>query len=130
MPLISHIEKIDQRRQESIDQIVRPLHNLLEGFREGRNSCSFECDSILLGALTKEMHTRNLLIPRPETSFAGLSFAEIAQNVRSIQSPRWRSYANKRVLHGCGLEALIHPIIDSLEDRVNGLVLEDLGCLS
>jgi hypothetical protein len=132
MPLTSHAEMIDEERQESIDRIITSLHDLLGAFLEGRNSCSFECSSILLGALTKEMHARHYLSPRPAMPFLGFSFATIARGVRGIRSPTWCShrsgdyYSSYCSPHACSLEARIHPIISNLEDSMKGLALADL----
>ncbi|KAL1969127.1 hypothetical protein VTN77DRAFT_381 [Rasamsonia byssochlamydoides] len=127
------VDRIDRRRQESIDRIVTFLHGLLDDFCEGRNlqnPCSFECQSILLGALTKEMSRLHLLSPRPAAPFLGFSFAATANSVRKIRSPIWccnnrNYYSSHCQSHHCSLEPVIRPIIDSLEDSMKGLSLED-----
>jgi hypothetical protein len=124
--LTSQAENIEQKRQESINRIMTCLHDLLAKLCEG-NGCSFECSSILLGALTKEMHARHLLSPRPAIPFPGLSFAEIAESVRAFRSPRWWSQYGTRSRHNCSLDADLNSIVDSVENSMGGLTLEDLS---
>jgi hypothetical protein len=98
------------------------LDNLLEQLREGRDLCSFECDSILFGALTKEMYVQHLL-PRQAPPFQGRSFVETIASIHSIRSPEWfSSYYNR---HDCSLRTYIDPIVDSLEECTDGLALSD-----
>jgi hypothetical protein len=127
-PLTTRTEKIDQQRQESIDQIITALHDLLDGFRESREPCSFECDSILLGALTKQMHTRGLFSPRPALPLLGFNFATTAKSIRDIHSPVWISVNDSRK-HKCRLPTRIHPIIDRVEKGMKGLALKDISLL-
>ena len=128
--LTSHADNIEQKRQESIDRVVTSLHDLFAKLCKG-NPCSFECSSILLGALTKQMHARGLLSPRPAIPFLGLSSAEIAKSVRTFQSPRWcssvGSYSHRYCgEHSCSLKSNLNPIFDSLENSMGGLTLEDI----
>jgi hypothetical protein len=69
-------EAIDHQRQEYIGEIITLLHDLLVHLRDNNDNgnadyepfrsigCSFECSSMLLGALTKEMSSNGLLFPR------------------------------------------------------------------
>jgi len=113
------IQDINKRRQESLEHIITTLHDLLYKLRKGPESCSFECDSILLGALTKELDARNLFSPRPVPPFSGLSFEATAKSISTIRSP--------------GNNGYYQPCYCSLNDRVvldidsskMGLALED-----
>ncbi|RYP41939.1 hypothetical protein DL767_000676 [Monosporascus sp. MG133] len=73
------IEAIDQRRQESVDRIVIALHDLLERFRNRQAGCSFECSSILLGALTIQMHTADILEPLLKPPYLGYNFTVVTE---------------------------------------------------
>ncbi|KAH7333293.1 hypothetical protein BKA65DRAFT_564458 [Rhexocercosporidium sp. MPI-PUGE-AT-0058] len=81
------LDKIDHERQELFDQLTGTLHNLLDKLREGEPICSFECDSMLLGAFIKQLHPLDLIWPRPLKPFTGLQFAETAEAIRRLQSP-------------------------------------------
>jgi hypothetical protein len=89
--LTRRTDSIDRRRQALIHPVIGNLHSLVADLRDGETSCSFECESILLGALMKQMHRESLLWPRPSKPFLGFSFVEIAQTIRSLQSPVWYS---------------------------------------
>ncbi|KAH7014642.1 uncharacterized protein B0I36DRAFT_255688, partial [Microdochium trichocladiopsis] len=66
IPPIVVADRIDQLRQESIKNVITVLHNLLIYLRDSRTACSFECSSILLGALTKELRARCFLPSQPD----------------------------------------------------------------
>lgn len=117
--------------------------------------CTFGCDSILLGALLKQIRPLGLW-PRPSEPYAKFSFVEIARAVRSFQSPHseahllleeakedpWESpLFSKRMKkktgkewpdpeiykgHECSLKRLLEPGINHLEHSVSGLDLEDI----
>lgn len=130
MALITCTERINQERLQSIDQIISALHKLLDDFYERRKLYSFECNSILLGALTSEMRARGLFSPRPAIPFLGFSLATTMASVRDIRSPRWHIKRNSPFgpevdAIDCSLEPLIYPIVDGVEKSMNGLALED-----
>lgn len=125
MKLTVAADKIDQERQHAVDRIIAGLHNLHAELLDGRNSCSFECDSIRLGALTKEMHSRALYFPRPGPPFLGFSVVDTTKVwlIRSLQCD-----SSNRVRYGarrCDLHASIGSIVGSVEDNVGGLRLEE-----
>lgn len=110
--------------------MISALHNLLDDFYEHRKLCSFECNSILLGALTTEMHARALFSPRPAIPFLGFCVAATMASVRGIRSPTWRiqrhsPFSIEVDACDCSLELLIYPIVDGLEKSMNGLALKD-----
>ena len=123
--LTSFEEGIDSQRQDAIGRIIAQLHEILASLAEGQNSCSFECDSIRLGALVKQMHTRTLYSPRPETPFRGYCVLQTARHVREFKDPKW----NPPHVHGwtskCKLSSKIKIMVDSVTQNVKGLVLKD-----
>ncbi|KAK1991092.1 hypothetical protein LX36DRAFT_694949 [Colletotrichum falcatum] len=70
------IDLVDWQRQDAVDFVLKTLQTLLESFRKGSSGCSFECSSILLGALTKEMDRHRLLNPAPKEPYTGYSILE------------------------------------------------------
>ncbi|KAI0147303.1 hypothetical protein GGR57DRAFT_477009 [Xylariaceae sp. FL1272] len=122
------IEVIDRERREHINEIIIVLRDLLGHFRDGCAPCSFECSSILLGALTKELYARGLE-PPPEPSYSGHSYASTMHAVSSIRSPKWRptwsgSFGNREP-HACDLASIIQSKIGGL-GPLKGLRLCDL----
>ncbi|WQF76291.1 hypothetical protein CDEST_01305 [Colletotrichum destructivum] len=80
---------IDWQRQEAVDFIFKTLQTLLEAFRKGSSGCSFECSSMLLGALTKEMDRHKLLNPVPKEPYTGYSILDTNKIVNSFHCPHW-----------------------------------------
>lgn len=118
------VDMIDQQRQEFIKRIFTALKNLIDDLRDCEGPCSFECSSILLGALTKEMHKRKLFSPLPELHLLGFSCVETAESIRNIRSPKWCSEGGRHwSYHGCSLESYIEPIVKSSENCIIGLSL-------
>jgi hypothetical protein len=117
------LEDIDKRRQESIEHMITPLHYLLHSLRTGPESCSFECDSIVLGALTKGLEARNLFTTPPVPPFSGLTFASTAESLTTIRSPNWRDSYRKEHRQ-CSLKSRIDTIVDSLKQK-KGLSLDN-----
>jgi len=88
LPITEIIEAIDRRRQQVVDKILTVLHELLATFRDRLSICSFECDSIRLGALIKEMRSKRL-DPKPEWPFLGHGISATMNAARSIRTPKW-----------------------------------------
>lgn len=126
---------IDRKRLEFIDGIITGLHELLVTFRDGPESCSFECSSMLLGVLTKEMRAKGL-DPKPESPPSSSSVVATIDVARSIRSPQWapvaeyvwNTYQTGLTAHSCNLQTLIQSkVLDSLDVRMGGLTLDEFG---
>ncbi|KAH6845614.1 hypothetical protein B0I37DRAFT_189601 [Chaetomium sp. MPI-CAGE-AT-0009] len=83
------IDRINQRRKESLSAIAQGLHDLQQNYREGREGCSFECSAIRLGALTKNLHDLKLLGHPPENPCGDASVTEVAERISTMKSPTW-----------------------------------------
>jgi hypothetical protein len=77
------------RRQEAIENIIYQLYEKQEAFLHGTRGCSFECSSIMYGALSKHLQSTGLLSPKPMTPFLRLNYNQFVQNVLSFKSPQW-----------------------------------------
>ena len=99
----------------------------MDHFKSDNVHCSFECDSILLGALTKEMKSKKLLSQHLRPQFLGLSYEDAVDKVKSIRSPSWRIYGGYygENRHGCNIGTHVNPTLASLDDCMCGLDLED-----
>ncbi|WQF87603.1 hypothetical protein CDEST_12617 [Colletotrichum destructivum] len=82
---------IDRQRQEAVEFILNTLQTLLDVFRKESSVsyCSFECSSMLLGALTKEMDRHKLLDPAPKEPYTGYSIVGVEKMVKEFRSPYW-----------------------------------------
>ncbi|KAK2602753.1 hypothetical protein N8I77_009260 [Diaporthe amygdali] len=124
--LTTSTDEIERRRQDGVQSILSSFHDLLEYFCT-RDCCSFECSSILLGSLYKEMIAKGILSPRPAPPFLGISIKEMSLLAREMRSPDWytkpKSIKRYSSAHPCQLHHFFGPRIDQIEDRIKGLEL-------
>lgn len=126
-------DEIDNTRYQAIEFFVETLHDRLERYRSADYVCpsdandSFMCGSFLLGSLTKELSRLELMLPRPEVPFPGLSFNRTCELVGAMQS-RWWYSANGSYsrAHSCTLNAAMKALIQEVSTAVGGLNLGDL----
>ncbi|KAH8586009.1 hypothetical protein B0O99DRAFT_602845 [Bisporella sp. PMI_857] len=83
------LAKIDEKRQELLNQLTGTLHDVFDKLRRSQALCGFECDSMLLGAIIKQLYPHYLIWPKPSEPFIGFNFAKSAKTVRSLRSPAW-----------------------------------------
>ncbi|KAB5536112.1 hypothetical protein GE09DRAFT_341279 [Coniochaeta sp. 2T2.1] len=81
------VDAIDTERQKLLHRAIMVLDTLFERLCDDGAGCSFACRNALLGALVRQMRSKQLLWPRPSKPFPGLSFASLAADVRCFQSP-------------------------------------------
>lgn len=134
LPITGFVDSIDQARIEAIGTIISQLHGLLDEYRSTDYCCpsgnySFECGSILYGALTKEMDSLGLLVPYQVAPFPAMSFSEIYSKVHNVKSPMWSNPGSGRYRsqHSCNLNEKVTEIANSVMYGVNGLKLKDFG---
>jgi hypothetical protein len=107
--------------------MISLLYKLLESFRNGTKSCSFECDSILLGALIKEMQIQPLFSEQLAVPFLGLSVAATTEAIQALRSPNWCSWTGsgkRSQKHSCDFSEFTNPVIDGMADEMKGLTLK------
>ncbi len=122
---------MDSRRREVVERIIAVFHELVVSFRDGPDECSFECSSIQLGALMKEMRAKRF-DPKPETPLLGISIVLAMESARGIRVPVWdcreaNGYLNyhRQGAELCDLRSLIQSKMDGLEKGIGGLTLSD-----
>ncbi|KAF5622109.1 uncharacterized protein FTJAE_11076 [Fusarium tjaetaba] len=69
------LEAIDIARQSALAEIFSAIYELLDRLQE-EQECSFECSSMLLGILTRELSKHEILHPRNAPPFNGFSIEE------------------------------------------------------
>ncbi|KAK7931237.1 hypothetical protein PG985_001949 [Apiospora marii] len=123
------VDAIDRKRRQSIDRIIIGLQRLLSDFRDDRAGCSFECSSMLLGALTKEMKQKDFLDIQPGSSLLGFSLEATEKVALDIRSPCWspiplRGSFRLPTEHACNLNSLIVSRVGVSDGQVGGLTLD------
>ncbi|ELQ37649.1 hypothetical protein OOU_Y34scaffold00588g7 [Pyricularia oryzae Y34] len=108
LPIPENItDRIDRLRREFIGDIVSSMNDLSLELKHGKAGCSYECSSMLLGALLKEMHTKGLEL-QSGSPLRGLSFASTMATALQIQSPSWSHPGTSlRAVKTCNLAYMI-----------------------
>lgn len=78
---------------------------------------------MLLGALTKEMYSANLLTLWLRQPFFGQSFDALCAKVRSMESETW--FHNVYDSHEFNVRTAVKSIVDSAVASIGGLGLRD-----
>jgi hypothetical protein len=146
---------MNQQREAAIEGLITALWEIVDQLRKSEIGCTFACQSILLGALVKQMDSFNLLEPRPAIPFSGVSFAQVALESGRFKSPEWyskplgnicededeaydgyygypkkqkkkkKSLCSEHTLHGCDLRRYTQPRADELHNSIAGLELKN-----
>ncbi|KAF2117945.1 hypothetical protein BDV96DRAFT_517779 [Lophiotrema nucula] len=127
-------EAIEKARQEGMLKLQSGLAALLGEYRSKQYSCpvgsgtsSFECGSMMYGALIKGMDTVG--ISTEGDSFDGISLEELCNDIRRIRSPTWYysgSSGYYQSQHMCKLTRPLKDMTDEVEKSLKGLKLEKL----
>jgi hypothetical protein len=130
-------DAIEERREHGIKTTLDSLRRLATDLRDGRKSCSCECDSFRFGALTKQLHTQGYLEPIDEGIIPSISVDQIKNFLVNIKSPAWREITPKRrrehdqhPRHPCTLQSLIKPVLSNLAFHMRGYEYADFKELS
>ncbi|KAJ5031504.1 hypothetical protein J3E72DRAFT_391494 [Bipolaris maydis] len=134
----SILRMLEARRSEAIEQIIETFNSWIDEFSDTYTcqvdaDLSFECSSILLGALMKQMRNVDVLSPQVVAPFDGFSLEKVHENIKAIQSPIWETYDGVNELypikHACGFQGTIIRDVGHIVARAKGLVLNDfLDC--
>lgn len=115
---------MDSHRQGAIASVVNRLDKTRDGLLSGTRGCSFECQSIMYGALTLQMQSNALLAPIPIAPYPNLNYKTLVQEVLSFTPPQW--YGSKgRQAHKCP-HCCFESLIGALNDTIDGLGLDHL----
>ncbi|KAI3324049.1 hypothetical protein HD806DRAFT_493970 [Xylariaceae sp. AK1471] len=138
------IEAIESWRKQYMGRLVSRLNDrLLKLQSREAGCCSFECQSMSLGALTIEMSQAGLLQPRSQTPYLGHSIAATIKIVRGFNTPKCRSINafgsinrfgstngfgshTMGALNTCDSLSVISAACQEIEDAIERLTLEDL----
>ncbi|KAH7070002.1 hypothetical protein BKA63DRAFT_421441 [Paraphoma chrysanthemicola] len=130
LPITICVDRIETLRTQAVGTVLSGLHELLEQYRSPLYQCprddSFECGSMLYGALYKQMERQELL-PIPTAPYHDLSVSELHTKMERIRSPVWRpgKLSKKNQQHGCNLAEKVMGLANHVTRLANGPKLED-----
>jgi len=90
------------RKKGALSTLEASLEELKDDLLAGKQGCTFECQSILLGTLMKNMAARGIFRSREGSYFQGMSVTQAVQSVEAITSPdvSWHKKSSD-YYHGC-----------------------------
>ncbi|PKY05155.1 hypothetical protein P168DRAFT_234322 [Aspergillus campestris IBT 28561] len=114
------IDLINRTRSLAIYRMIEQMNLRRDYFLTGARGCSYECSSIMLGALTRNMHAIDLYPEQPGDPYTGMSRNKLIEKVRSFTVSRYCS--TSRVQHKCGMKPF--PEIIKKAGAVKGIDLD------
>lgn len=114
-------DTVNDGREKAIKRLIVLLHETRDAFIDGPRGCSFECRSIMYGALTTNMQSNNLLLPKPEAPFPGLNYNYLVQKVLEFTSPEWHRFGSYS-RHSCN-DSTFASVFAIPKDSFEGLEL-------
>jgi hypothetical protein len=115
---------IDRAREDAIGMILDRLHDRVALLRSDNVQCSYECDCVLLGALTRHMHRLGIL-ERPAPPFEGIRTEQLAKEAPSVLVPRWYQRGGE-IEHSCTATQDFHASLRCSEDALRIVDLEEV----
>lgn len=119
---------IEEKRTSSLQMILRTVDEFREGLVKGSQGCGFECSSMLLGALVKQMDKHKIgqhLLLEP---CSGRSIRQVKLILLEFNTPTWyliRPHAWNPEEHTCSLKAKLKPLLGGVWETIKGLKLDD-----
>ncbi|GIK05968.1 hypothetical protein Aspvir_010085 [Aspergillus viridinutans] len=120
------IYEMNQKRQQAICKIILQLQRECEAFMRGSKGCSFECSSIMLGSLTKQMLSEGLLESEVKFYYKGCNVTGLIKSVQSFVAPNWRASIYRHqtgyIDHKCPHSSF--SLLEGSGDTLEGLKLK------
>ncbi|KAJ4129165.1 hypothetical protein NW768_007700, partial [Fusarium equiseti] len=114
--------EINVARQNNLAENFSAVYELLDRLQE-EEECSFECSSMLLGVLTKELKTRGILYPRIAPPFDGFSIEGCKEMITGFRKPRWYKVHNSK--HHCYIQDKLSMSLAKVEENLRVFDLQD-----
>ncbi|PGH27770.1 hypothetical protein AJ80_00558 [Polytolypa hystricis UAMH7299] len=119
------VDTINTRRLDALTKIITTLLMHHEDYLQSEH-CSFECDALMLGSLTKRLTTLHLLPKCPDPPFNGLCFEAFAYRFKGgMYFPAAQRTSIYYYNHSkCAIPS-IDPMLSRCEKQLEGLDLND-----
>ncbi|KAF5661807.1 hypothetical protein FHETE_8271 [Fusarium heterosporum] len=121
------LEQIDIARQGYLDKIFSAAYDLLDRLQE-EPECSYECSSMLLGILTKELKRHGILSPRGAQPFYGFSIGGSVDMINGCKVPRWYDISGSGRYgsgHSCTIQQKLSSALQNAEKELRVFDLQD-----
>ncbi|KAK4150498.1 hypothetical protein C8A00DRAFT_17989 [Chaetomidium leptoderma] len=103
------VDRVNKQRRDLVDTISAGLHDLKQGFIDGREGCNIPCRTMQLGALIQGMNDVKLLDHLPGNHFEDFSLSKLVRGVGAIKCPIWCDHdSGRHEVHQCA-EAATSP---------------------
>lgn len=107
-----------------VEEIIGYYDDLM-GHLGTRDCCKeYQCSSVLLGRLMREMMAQGIFNPRPARPLLGFSVEEAIQMTLAIERPNWERLGSSSS-HVCSLRNFFVVVMVPLHEKLKGLVLDD-----
>ncbi|KAF5589818.1 uncharacterized protein FSUBG_11020 [Fusarium subglutinans] len=121
----SVLKEIDIARQSALAEIFSGIYELLDRLQE-EQECSFECSSMLLGILTKELSKHGILYPRNGPPFDGFSIEGSKEMIKRLKKPKWSgSWDHRHSWHSCYVQNKLSISLAKVESALPVFDLQD-----
>lgn len=116
------LEEINIARQSALAEIFSAIYELFDRLQE-EQECSFECSSMLLGILTKELSKHGALYPRNAPPFNGFSIVGSKEMITGLRKPMW--YGTRHHSHSCCVQDKLSMALAKVESELRVFDLQD-----
>ncbi|KAF7557848.1 hypothetical protein G7046_g5964 [Stylonectria norvegica] len=113
----------EKHRQQRLGAVLAAIYEVFEQLQDDVDRCSYECSSILLGALTKRLYKWRILEQRPTEPYLGWGFSDLQNSLSNIRELQWPD----EILHDCSLSKILDPVVVSSAREFGGLELKQFS---
>jgi hypothetical protein len=125
--LTQSTEEIDIARQDYLDKVFSATYDLVDRLQE-EPVCSYECSSMLLGVLTKELKKHGILSPRSAQPFYGFSIGGLEVMIKGFKVPRWYDISGSGRYgsgHSCTIQQKLSQVLQKAEKELRVFDIKD-----
>ncbi|MCJ1354863.1 MAG: hypothetical protein MMC33_004853 [Icmadophila ericetorum] len=124
------INAIESTREKAISEITSLLHGYLVTYRDSKvDQCSFQCDSLVLGSITKNLQSLSLL-NSPGPPYEGHSFNYLQREIARQEYPTLcnKTGSRRSNINDCrSVKMAIVKTVERLAGGLQGLNFGDCG---
>ncbi|SPJ83767.1 uncharacterized protein FTOL_10283 [Fusarium torulosum] len=121
------LKQIDLARQSYLETVFSATYDLLDILQE-ETPCSYECSSMLLGVLTKELKKHGILSPRTARPFYGCSVEGSEDMIKGLKMPQWCDRSGHGMYgygHSCTIQQKLSPVLEKAGKELRVFDLQD-----